>query len=509
MSEKPRVLLIDLSSLYWAAYHVHAEAGPREPAKWTIDGVKRCLGEGNDLVAICCDSGKSFRKELSPEYKANREKQPQAAYGELERVKERLRADGYLLWQVNSFEADDVIATACKAALDHDHEVRIASSDKDLMQLVSVRCDVLRTHTWEVWDSRKIIEQIRVSPDQLTDYLSLTGDTSDNIAGCEGIGKVRAAELLTKYETLDRIYEALDANKQVSTPANERNLREQRKQVMLSRDLVRLRFDVPISFDEIYAERKLVPLTEETSFAHEKAAIEAIAEADRMLATIPVEAELTQSPSDSVTSLSLREIVLQKKMIAECMRAVMKRGEHYGVVPGTNSKPSLFKAGADTLGFMFRLRPEYAIDRAVNDPDYIYYRVKCSLIHIPTEKLVATGMGSCNSRENKYRRAAPKKCPKCEGEFIIAGKPEYEREQKYKGGWICLASRGGCGAKFEASDAAILSQTGKTADPSDLDNTILKMAMKRSRVDATLTGTSAGDFFTQDLEDLDGQLADE
>jgi 5'-3' exonuclease len=360
VTDKPRVLLIDLSSLYWAAYHVHAEAGPREPGKWTIDGVKRCLGDGGDLVAICCDSGKSFRKELSPEYKANREKQPAAAYGELERIKDRLRADGYLLWQVDGFEADDVIATACKAALDHDHDVRIASSDKDLMQLVSVRCDVLRTHTWEVWDSRKIIEQIRVSPDQLTDYLSLTGDTSDNIPGCQGIGKVRAAELLTKYKTLDRIYEALDANKQVSTPANERNLREQRKQVMLSRDLVKLRYDVPIDFSQLYAERKVTPLTEnegnppgddvepsDATTAQEpgesppESSGTTAAEADRgsepvSVALVPVEYERQLEPRNLSAAAWLgkhmhNSRLYQKFPTAEAVTAVIIRGREMGI----------------------------------------------------------------------------------------------------------------------------------------------------------------------------------
>jgi hypothetical protein len=162
---------------------------------------------------------------------------------------------------------------------------------------------------------------------------------------------------------------------------------------------------------------------------------------------------------------------MQKKMIAECMRAVMKKGEHYGVVPGTNSKPSLFKAGADTLGFMFRLRAEYAIDRAVNDPDYIYYRVKCMLTHIPTGQLVATGMGSCNSREQKYRRATLRKCPKCNNEAIKRSKFPDRARPRDEPGWHCHDKVGGCGANFRYEDKTITEQTTGVADPSDLDNT--------------------------------------
>jgi len=506
MTDKPRILLVDLSSLWWAAYHVNAENGLHSARAATLAGVKRAMGDGHDTVAICCDSGRSFRREIYPEYKAQREKQPEAAYGELQKTKERLEADGFLLWESPFMEADDVIATACKIARDRGHEVRVVSSDKDLLQLLGPGVDVLRSHTWEVWDSRKVVEKIGIDSGQLGDFLALKGDASDNIPGCPGIGDKRAAELLTKYETLDRVYEALDAGKEVATQSIEKSLRENRAKVELSRKLVALRFDVPIMFDDLFKERKPQPLTEEIAFRHEAAAVEAIENANRMLAEQDETALVYSAPSDSVTSLSLRDVVMQKKMIAECMRAVMKKGEHYGVVPGTNSKPSLFKAGADTLGFMFRLRAEYDLDKAVNEPGYIYYRVRCKLTHIPTDRLVATGMGSCNSRENKYKRTAPKKCPKCNAEAIIIGNPEYERDPAFKGGWLCHGKRGGCGAKFKATDEAITGQAPSVADPSDLDNTILKMAMKRARVDATLTGTSAGDFFTQDIEDLDVQL---
>lgn len=508
MESKQRVVLIDLSALFWQAFMVNAENGVREPRAVTLANVKQCI-QPDDLVAICCDSGKSFRKELEPTYKANREKQPPAAYAELEKTKERLRADGYLLWSVDGFEADDVIATACKMALDRGHEVRICSSDKDMLQLLNTRVDCLRTHTWQVATSRDVLEKFRVEPEQFRDFLALWGDSSDNIPGCKGIGQVRAAELITKYENIDRIYEALDANKEVSTPANERNLREQRAAVMLSRKLVTLSYEVPIDFAQIYEKREPQLPTEEIAFPHERKALEAIAEADKILAEIqPAGAMSYSPPAESVTSLSWRDVVIQKKMIAECMRAVMKKDIHYGVVPGTNGKPSLYKAGADTLGFMFRLRAEYETDKEVVAPDYIYYRIRCKLTHIPTGKVIATGMGSCNSRENKYKRFALKKCPKCEAEAIILGNPEYERDKEFKGGWICHGKRGGCGAKFKPSDESISKQLSTLADPSDLDNTILKMAMKRSRVDSILTGTAAGDFFTQDIEDLDVQLVE-
>ena len=131
-------------------------------------------------------------------------------------------------------------------ALDRLHEVRICSADKDLLQLLNVKVDCMRTHTWTLVTTREFVEKFHVTPEQFTDFLALTGDSSDNIPGCDGIGGVRAAELLTKYETLDRIYEALDANKEVAKPKMEENLRAQRDNVMLSRKLVSLRYDVPL-----------------------------------------------------------------------------------------------------------------------------------------------------------------------------------------------------------------------------------------------------------------------
>lgn len=510
MDGKPRVILIDLSSLFWAAWHVNSENGMQAARSITLASVKRCIQPG-DLVAVTCDSpGENFRKKLSPTYKANRARQPEAAYEELKRTEERLISDGFLLWKCPGFESDDIIATACDMAVREDHDVRVCSADKDMFQLLGPRVDMLRTNTFEVWNVARFEEKFRVKPSQFRDWLALVGDKSDNVSGCPGIGDVRATDLIAKYGSIGKLYAALDRGDTVATPANQKALGEHRKAVELSLQLVTLNYEAPIDFAQLYQERKIEPLSDDTALPHERAAVEAIANADKILSeTSETQLATYEAPGDSVAALTLREVVMQKKMIAECMRAVMKRDIHFGIVPGTpkDGKPSLFKAGADTLGVMFRLRAEYETDKAVNESNYIYYRIVCKLTHIPTGKLVATGMGSCNSRESKYKRFALRKCPKCAAEAIIKGNPDYERDPKFKGGWLCHDKKGGCTAKFVENDTAITGQTPSAADPSDLDNTILKMAMKRARVDATLTGTAAGDFFTQDIEDLEGILA--
>lgn len=190
----------------------------------------------------------------------------------------------------------------------------------------------------------------------------------------------------------------------------------------------------------------------------------------------------------------------QTTKIQECMKLVMKRDEHYGIIPGTGTadrpaKPTLLKPGAEKLCLLFRLDPEYEILQSMEAPERVSYMVRCTLYHIPTGSRVASGLGSCNSREDKYLRPAPKKCPHCSKETIFKSKHD-------EGGWYCWAKKGGCGAQFVAGDPAIEQQDSGLKDPADLCNTILKMGCKRALVAAVLNATAASDFFTQDLDDL-------
>lgn len=200
--------------------------------------------------------------------------------------------------------------------------------------------------------------------------------------------------------------------------------------------------------------------------------------------------------------MSVEQIIAQTKKIQQCMSAVMKEGEHFGVIPGTNTKPTLLKPGAEKLCLLFRLDPEYEILTSVETPERIAYTIRCVLFHIPTGQRVASGLGSCNSREKKYLRPSPKKCPQCGKEAIIKGKEEYG------GGWLCYKKKDGCGAKFKDVAPEIIDQPAGLEDPADLANTILKMGCKRALVAAVLNGTAASDFFTQDLEDLTEKAAE-
>ena len=198
-------------------------------------------------------------------------------------------------------------------------------------------------------------------------------------------------------------------------------------------------------------------------------------------------------------SWSPQQVLDQVRRIQEVMKVAMKVDEHFGVIPGTK-KPSLLKPGAEKLCLTFRFAPEYEVLPSSRfDDAFIIYDIRCKLIHIPTGTLVGTGLGSCNSREEKYRwRTSARKCPECQAETIIKGKDEFG------GGWLCYKKKGGCGAKFETGDARVTEQKeGRILNdnPWDQANTIEKMGCKRALVAAVLNATAASDIFTQDLED--------
>jgi hypothetical protein len=187
------------------------------------------------------------------------------------------------------------------------------------------------------------------------------------------------------------------------------------------------------------------------------------------------------------------------ELIQEILKGVMKKGEHYDVIPGCGEKKVLLKSGAEKLSLTFRLAPKYEVEEVDMGGGHRNFKVRCSLYHIGTGAFIGEGIGSCSTLESKYRyRKAEQTCPECGKPTIIKGKKDYG------GGWLCFQKKGGCGAKFEDGDPRIENQNmGRVEyeDPADYWNTCLKMGKKRAHVDAILTATAASDIFTQDIDD--------
>jgi hypothetical protein len=177
----------------------------------------------------------------------------------------------------------------------------------------------------------------------------------------------------------------------------------------------------------------------------------------------------------------------------------MTRDVDYGIVPGTNSKPTLLKPGAEKLCRLFGLSADINMVYSVEDftgkehgEPLFYYRYRCILTW--QQQMIATCEGSCNSWEKKYRyRDEKPACPKCRARAIRKSDLEF----------YCWRKLEGCGAKFPLNYSEIASQPiGKVFNDEIFDqiNTLQKMAQKRSLVGAVLVATGASEFFTQDLD---------
>lgn len=262
MDFSPDVLLIDLGSVYWAAWHSSKNEEVSAAHDRSLNVVRK-LREGHKHVAVCCDSPQSFRREAHPSYKAQRPEKDHASISELRRTMASLENEGLLLWEASGFEADDVIATATREATARGLRVLIASADKDLLQLVTDDVRVLSLKTWAQCDPATVFEKLGVAPRKVRDWLILVGDSSDNIQGVPGVGPKRASELLNRYGDLVTVMKhVVHGTDEVSTPKIVEALLASVEVMRVGAELVTLRSDVPIDFEQLFAERQARPLVE-------------------------------------------------------------------------------------------------------------------------------------------------------------------------------------------------------------------------------------------------------
>lgn len=255
------LVLIDLSSIAYPIWHTsQAEPDPNATSIQTVARV-RSITAGKPHVAVCCDSGRSFRADIAASYKANRPEQDGTLKHQITLACEQLAADGFPVWAVKGFEADDLIASAVARALaTQDCAVIIVTADKDLLQLVGPLVKAMSVRDGSVLDAEGVGVKLGVRPDQIRDYLTLVGDTADNIAGARGIGPKKAADLLAKFDSLDKVYERLEATGGAAMglqPAVSAALHEFKNGggFNVARQLVALRADVDIPFEQVFADR--------------------------------------------------------------------------------------------------------------------------------------------------------------------------------------------------------------------------------------------------------------
>ncbi len=246
--------LVDGSSYLYRAFHVpalqrlsNAEGQPTGALYGVINMVKSLLeSETPRHMAVVFDApGKNFRHDLFEDYKANRPPMPEELKSQIEPLKAFIRAMGIPLIEVPAVEADDVIGTLAEKATEKGMPVVISTGDKDMAQLVNEKVRLVNTMTGTAMDAAGVEEKFGVKPEQIVDFLALTGDASDNIPGVPRVGAKTAAKWLQKYGNLD---ELLAHAEEITGKVGE-SLRAHKAQLPLSRELVTIKRDLDLDID--------------------------------------------------------------------------------------------------------------------------------------------------------------------------------------------------------------------------------------------------------------------
>ncbi len=201
-----------------------------------------------DYIVFALDSkGNTFRNEIYPEYKANRDEAPEDLKKQLPIAIDWIREMGFANLAKDGYEADDIIATLAKYGKEQGLKVKIISHDKDLYQMIDdgkvVMYDSVRQK--EI-TQKECFEKFGVYPKDFINFQAILGDSSDNVPGVKGIGKVGASKLINKYHTLENIYNDIE---NVGTANIQKKLLEGKENAFLSRELVTMKQDVFKDFD--------------------------------------------------------------------------------------------------------------------------------------------------------------------------------------------------------------------------------------------------------------------
>jgi len=250
LNTRKRVFLVDGNSYLYRAFfatpHLSNSKGIPTNAVYAFMNMIRKLQneeKPEGLIIVFDSKAPSFREEISKAYKAQRPPMPGNLSAQIPYVKSVLEAMGLPLLEKDGFEADDIIGTVVEQLKDHDADVVIVTSDKDMMQLVTERVVILDTMKGVTIGEREVEEKFGIKPALMIDYLALCGDTSDNIPGVPGVGDKTARELVSVFGALDELYTHID---EVKKPALKEKLITGKGLAYMSRQLATIRLDVPI-----------------------------------------------------------------------------------------------------------------------------------------------------------------------------------------------------------------------------------------------------------------------
>ena len=243
------LVLVDGSYYLFRAYHAmppltNASGNPTGVIFGVINMIKKHLVEGGpDYFAVIFDAkGKSFRNDLYKEYKANRPAMPEELAVQIKPLHDLIRALGIPLLVIDDVEADDVIATLAKQAAKRKIKTIISTGDKDLAQIVDQNIHLINTMSNVRLDPDGVKDKFGVPPGRIIDYLTLVGDSVDNIPGVPKVGPKTAVKWLNEFGDLDQIVNNAD---KIKGKVGE-NLREFLPKIPLTKELVTLKYDVDL-----------------------------------------------------------------------------------------------------------------------------------------------------------------------------------------------------------------------------------------------------------------------
>lgn len=366
----PQLYLIDGSAYIFRAFHaipvdsfkrsdgVHTNAvnGFCNMIVKLIEQVRSAPNENDqaeDYVAVIFDaSSKTFRNDLYPEYKANRDEPPEELRPQFALVREATRAFNLPCIELEGYEADDLIATYAKEATAKGFETVIVSSDKDLMQLVNDSVTMLDPMKDKRIAAPEVAEKFGVGPDKVVDVQALMGDSTDNVPGVPGIGQKTAAQLIGEYGDLDTL---LARASEIKQNKRRENLIEFADMARLSRDLVVLKDDVPT--DAAVEDFRLEPPEPDVllGFLREQE----FRTITRRLEAGFVEAGLIEAPADEAADpapapeAAVYEAVQDEARLAEWIALARERG----TVAFDTETTSLNEMRAELVGVSLAVEP--------------------------------------------------------------------------------------------------------------------------------------------------------
>jgi len=257
-----KFVIIDAMALAYKAYYAfisrplsNSKGEPTSAVYGFLNQLIKIIEDTKpDYIAVAFDSKeKTFRHERYENYKSSRQEMPEDMIPQIGRIKEVIEAFNIPIYILPGYEADDLIGTAVKEAEKLGFDCFAITPDKDYIQLVSDKIKIIKpgksTDEIEIIDEEKVKKELGFEPKQMIDYLSLVGDSSDDIPGVAGIGPKTALPLIQKYKSIENIYKHID---EIEKQSVRNKLIENKENAFLSKELATIKLDTPfhMNFDE-------------------------------------------------------------------------------------------------------------------------------------------------------------------------------------------------------------------------------------------------------------------